>query len=80
MDWNQDGAIEKKMRNRSSMADKNTMSSMRESPGPTSVCCLASRLWVYVVATSAVSMRFLRGCYIEEGLFPAFYLSSHGII
>ena len=62
------------------MIDKKTMSSTRESAGPTSVCCLASRLWVYVVATSAVSMRFLRGCYIEEDLFPAFYLCSHGII
>ena len=76
----QASGIEKKRRNNISMIDKKTMSSTRESAGPTSVCCLASRLWVYVVATSAVSMRFLRGCYIEEGLFPAFYLSSHGII
>ena len=59
-----------------SMADKKTMNSTRESPGLTSACCFASRLRLYVVATSAVSMRLLRWCYIQEGLVSVFYLCN----
>ena len=78
----QESGIEKKRRINISSMDKKTMSSTRERPAQTSVCCFGSlrSLSVYVVATRAVSMRSVGGCYISYTFIWVFYLSSHGII
>ena len=79
---NQKSDIEKSRRNKSSIAENTTTSCSRERPAQTSVCCFGSfrSLSVYVVATRAVSMRSLGGCYISYTFIWVFYLSGHGII
>ena len=71
---NQKSDILKIKRNKSSIVDKKTTSCSREIPAQTSVCCFGSlfSLSVYVVATRAVSMRSLGGCYIRTASFSRF--------